>query len=77
MFSDHQAALQTLLSREMTRRQFLLYVAGIVVGLIGITSFLDTLLKPQTKSRSSANGAYGGGAYGGSASSQTTLKGLR
>ena len=66
MLFDHQAAIKDLLAREMNRRQFLLYVGGVIVGMIGITSFLNNLLHQQPKGSQhhvTTGGAYGGGNY--------------
>lgn len=59
-----QKALEALFSQEMTRKQFLLYIATAIVGMIGIRSFLNSLLqRPETNHKNITNDAYGGGSY--------------
>ncbi len=66
MFSQlNPEALKDLLRRDMTRREFLLYAAGVVVGMIGITNFIQNLLhqSPEPKRHIITSNAYGGGQY--------------
>lgn len=52
-----------LLEKEMDRKDFLKHVAFVAVALLGISSFLKTLVDPHHTTKSSAGyGAYG---YGG------------
>lgn len=59
-----QKALETLFSQEMSRKQFIFYIGGAIVGIIGMKSFLDSLLQRSNKTSTVVkNGAYGGGNY--------------
>lgn len=76
MLFDHQAALKDLLARDMNRRQFLLYVGGVIIGMIGITSFLNNLLHQQPKKDQrhvTTGGAYGGGNYSAATKRSTSI----
>jgi len=77
MFSQLNAeALQDLLARDMSRREFLLYVAGVVVGMIGISNFIQNLLHqnhPEPKTHIVTSNAYGGGSYSPKDTSSTKL----
>jgi hypothetical protein len=55
-----QSKLQTLMNEEMTRKDFLLRLAGIVLIITGITGMAQKLRGTQAQS----NG-YGASAYGG------------
>lgn len=71
-------ALESLMTRDMDRKQFLLYMGGVVVGLIGIKSLVDNVLhqgKPKHHSQV-VSGAYGGGSYA-AKDSQRPLGGTR
>jgi hypothetical protein len=76
MFIDHQKALKDLLAKDMNRKEFLMYMGGAVVGVIGITSFLENFLhQPTKKSQQAAptviaDGSYGGGGYSASSNLQ-------
>lgn len=67
MFSQLNAeALQDLLARDMSRREFLLYIGGVVVGMIGLSNFIQNLLHhnpTEPKPHIITSNAYGGGSY--------------
>ncbi len=52
-----------LLEKEMDRKDFLKHVAFVTVALLGVSSFLKTLIDPHHAARSSAG--YGTYSYGG------------
>lgn len=62
-------SLQELLDKEVNRKEFLQLMGAGILGVIGITSFLNNLLK-FTKSQTGKNSqnkvqsGYGGSAYG-------------
>jgi len=62
---------QDLLEKEMDRKQFLKVLAAGVVGLIGITAFMNNLekvsrieVKPSETNPQISSKGYGGSAYG-------------
>ncbi len=63
-----------VLNQDMSRREFLMFLAGIIVSISGIKSLLGSVIKydknqPGGVLGSSANNSharYGGGTYGGS-----------
>ena len=63
-----QVSLQRLLSKQMTRREFLSYLGLMFITIIGISSFVKNLSdlnpKKQIKLPSSGKRAFGSGAYG-------------
>jgi len=50
-----------LLSQEMTRREFLLYLGTLLVGVFGISNFVNLITKPTQKNTV----GFGSGPYGG------------
>ena len=56
-----------LMNKEMDRKGFLKYTAGVVLAIVGITGLMNTLFKlggdSSTASQSQSNG-YGGSPYG-------------
>ncbi len=54
-------SLQKLLKTEVTRREFLLYIAGAFLALIGIT---ETIKKFSSSFNSIANSSDNSGSYG-------------
>ncbi|MEP7167532.1 MAG: hypothetical protein ABI758_06160 [Candidatus Woesebacteria bacterium] len=58
-------AFNILLSKKMTRREFLLYLGMLVFVLSGISGILETLANPHRKiSRTKPKTGFGTGAYG-------------
>ena len=57
--------IDSLVQKEMDRKDFLKYVAGLVMAVIGITGFTRILLDPETRklSRKTMSG-YGSSTYG-------------
>jgi hypothetical protein len=73
-----QQAIQDLLRRDMSRREFLKYMIGVLVSVVGITSLLNSVLHGSKKNPRTAtvNDAYGGGNYSAKAKPGTpTLRG--
>ncbi len=58
-------ALDKLMDKPMDRRQFLLYMGGVIVGLIGLKSLFDHILHQEKRPQPHhfELGAYGGGSY--------------
>lgn len=55
--------VETLLQKEMDRKEFLLYVGLVMLALTGVSGFLKTLSTSIEKTASSSD--FGGGVYGG------------
>ena len=54
-----------LLSKEMTRKEFLVYLGTLLIGVFGIANFVNLLSKPSQKSpRDYSYGPYGGAKKG-------------
>jgi hypothetical protein len=53
----------TLLDQKMNRREFMLYLGGAFLALIGISGMIDALLK-HPKTNESAEPGYGATFYG-------------
>lgn len=59
-------AFQALLSKKMTRREFLFYLGTLVFVLSGIAGILETVTTSHQKvARSKPKVGFGSGAYGG------------
>ena len=56
---ESMQAFETLMDTTLTRKQFLLVIASLILGIIGLKS----LLKGNQPQRTSKG--FGGGAYGG------------
>ena len=58
--------ISQLLSQELTRKQFLLYLGFLVLTLTGITRLAKTLSDPKLiHKQSAATRGFGSGPYGG------------
>ncbi|HMN15057.1 MAG TPA: hypothetical protein PKD55_22290 [Bellilinea sp.] len=58
--------ISQLLSQELTRKQFLLYLGFLVLTLTGITGLAKTLSDPKLiHKQSAATRGFGSGPYGG------------
>jgi len=58
--------LSQLLSQELTRKQFLLYLGFLVLTLTGISGLLQTLSNPKLNyKKHTATRGFGSGPYGG------------
>jgi hypothetical protein len=66
-YMDIQHNFGQLLETEMDRKGFLMYIATIVVSLIGLNALIRALTHPITPSHhiSSPSSAYGQSPYGG------------
>lgn len=63
MSSHH---LSQLLSQELTRKQFLLYLGLLLLTVTGVTGLAKTLSDPKLiHKQSAANRGFGSGPYGG------------
>jgi hypothetical protein len=62
-----------LLTKDMDRREFLLYIGSVAVALVGISGFIKTLTDPHGKERKAG---YGGSSYGGHRKLGTVKRGL-
>lgn len=58
--------LNDLLSREMSRKEFLQYIGSGVLVLFGVSGLMRALLQLQPKSSRAVGMSYGSSAYGGS-----------
>lgn len=59
--------LKKLSSIKLTRKEFLVYMGRIIIGIVGITSLLRLLseINPRSKGlRGNQPTSFGGGAYG-------------
>ena len=54
------SSLQTLLAKELTRKQFLLYVGALLLALTGLSSLFKTIVNPHSRSEGFGSGPYGG-----------------
>lgn len=61
--NKHTSPLDTLLRKEMTRKEFLGTLFGLVVGVMGLSSILG-LFTGNTPSAASKNPGYGKQGYG-------------
>ena len=53
-----ETATLSILKRQMTRKEFLIYFLGVVIAISGITTLLKVLNPQQTS-------GFGSGSYGG------------
>ncbi len=57
-----------LMNKEMDRKDFLKYSAGVMLAVVGVTGLLNTLFNlsgsPEAAEQSKSSGGYGGSAYG-------------
>lgn len=53
-----------LLNKEMDRKDFLKYGAGVALAVIGVSGLLNTLLRLGGESDTSKVGGYGASPYG-------------
>lgn len=58
-----------ILKKEMDRKDFLKYSTGVVLAVVGVTGFINTITKltdsqPESTSTQASNGGYGSSAYG-------------
>jgi len=59
--------LDALLSKNMTRREFLVHLGVILLAITGVTSLLNTLSSPNSLDfRKQTRQQFGSGSYGGS-----------
>ncbi len=56
--------IDSLLSKEMNRRDFLRYIGAMFLAFVGVTRFLSVLSHHQPRSSSPIRGGYGGSSYG-------------
>ena len=56
--------LQNILQQEVTRKEFLQYVGLALLGVIGVTSFLQNLTSSMSRNVASQHLGSGGGGYG-------------
>lgn len=59
------AIFDELLTKEMTRKEFLLHVGLLLLMITGITGLLKTLSNPHLIAQNSTKKHFGSGAYGG------------
>lgn len=57
--------MQGILNREMDRKEFLIYLGGVLITVIGVSNLLQSIGKATKSERMSSNGAFGYGPYGG------------
>lgn len=61
------ASFEKLITKEMTRKEFLLHLGLLVLAVTGITALLRTVSNPNLLNQSkSASVGFGAGPYGGS-----------
>lgn len=60
----HLGLFSELLSKEMTRKQFLLHVGILLLAITGISTLLKTISDPHLTSASKVRSGFGGGPYG-------------
>jgi hypothetical protein len=58
--------LQTLLNKEMSRKEFLQHVGAALLMLFGISGLINSLTHKTTQTNRVQNIGYGSSAYGGS-----------
>jgi hypothetical protein len=56
---------QKLLSKEMTRKEFLLHLGMLVLVITGVAGMLKTLSDPYVSSKQKTTQGFGAGPYGG------------
>lgn len=61
--------LEHLLTREMNRREFLIYIGVIVLAVSGISRIYSTLISSHTVAQTKTSSGFGSGTYGGKAQS--------
>jgi hypothetical protein len=61
MIAERQ--ISDLLSTEMDRKEFLLYLGAATAGLLGLSTILKIITQPAEKHRQSSGG-YGNSVYG-------------
>jgi hypothetical protein len=59
--------VQRLLETEMDRKEFLAYLGGLILAVVGISGLIKSITLPQehSSSKPSTKGGYGSSAYGG------------
>lgn len=60
-----QLNTNTLLQKEMDRKDFLKHIGIGVIALTGLSAVLKTLIQQPTATNSVSQAGYGGSAYGG------------
>jgi hypothetical protein len=57
--------ISQLLSKELTRKEFLVYIGSVFLTLVGITHFINSLSLDKKQPSSQSSQGFGSGAYGG------------
>lgn len=57
-------AIAKLMNKEMDRKDFLKYGAGVALAVVGVTGLLNTLLRLGGESDTSKTAGYGSSPYG-------------
>lgn len=60
--ADSKQQLKTLMSSQMTRKEFLTHMGAAILAVVGITGFLKSITAPQRTQKSKG---FGSGTYGG------------
>jgi hypothetical protein len=58
--------LQTLLSKEMSRKEFLQHIGAALLMLFGVSGLINSLTQKTTQTSRVQSMGYGSSAYGGS-----------